>query len=188
MFLDLKQRYEAPAIANAFNLWLDIHAPIDLVFRFLTEESGLNRWWTSRCTSEPKPGGLLHCEWQGKKAITGDAIYRQFEPPHRIVVEWTHNNGEPIRRDGKDPRGMFWPALNIYELALIDGNTTRLHLHDMGLNTTPAFEALRLATQKGWIKTMTSMKKVVEQHYRQKMLARQKRKKVYQKEKPKGEE
>ena len=175
MFLDLRQSYEKPALAQAFNLWVDIHAPIGMVFRFLTEEAGLNRWWTNHCTSEPRPGGRLYCAWESDHELTGEAFFRQFEPPNRLVVEWTHNNGQPINCDGTDPRGMRWPALTIYNLALIHGQITRLHLHDLGIHHGVEYASIREATGVGWVKTMEQLKKVAEQEHRQKMLARQKR-------------
>ena len=170
MLIDSRQSYEKPTLAHAFNLWVDIHAPINTVFNFLTRSDGLSRWWASHCESDPRPGGKLHCSWHGDKPVTGDAIFRQFEPPNRVVLEWTHNNGETILCNATDPRGMRWPALNIFELALMDSALTRVHLHDYGINSQEGYHQIRDATATGWLDTMGRLKKVVEEHYRQSLV------------------
>lgn len=176
MFFSHSHSYETPMLAQAFNLWVDIHAPIELVFQFLTNEQDLNRWWTSRCVSEPIPGGRLQCVWDDRdKQITGEAVYRQFEPPHRLVVEWTYSNGEAIHCNGEDPRGMHWPALNIYELTLLDGCLTRLHLHDMGVGSDPAFATIREATGMGWAGALDRLKKAAEHQHRQRIMDQQRK-------------
>jgi len=168
MFFDPDQKYDQPEIANAFNGWVDIQAPIGKVFRFLTEEDKLSQWWADHCTAEPKPGGRLHYVWDGEKALTGDAVFRQFEPPFRVVIEWTRRNGEPIPRSGDDPRGMRWLPLNIYELAGIEGEATRVHLHDVGLAAGPEYAELRRATEQGWREALARLKKTVERaHWRE---------------------
>ncbi len=167
MFFDPAQKYDRPAVANAFNVWVDILAPIETLFRFLTDENELGRWWANHCTADPRPGGRLHYVWDGEKSMTGDAVFRQFEPPFRVVIEWTHRNGEPIVRDGGDPRGMRWLPLNIFELAPIGGNAVRLHLHDFGIAAGSAHEELRRATEKGWLEAMARLKKAAERaHWR----------------------
>ena len=167
MFLDLNHRYEHPVLAQAFNVWVDIHAPIETVFAFLTEETKLNRWWTSKCTSDPRPGGLLHCVWHNESQITGDAVYRQCEPPTRLVVEWTHSNGELIRGNGDNVRGMRWPALNLYELVQWENNSTRLHVHDFGIDPSARYQQIRKATGHGWIESLALLKQAAELGYRQ---------------------
>ena len=170
MIVDLKQRYEKPLIANAFNIWVDIRAPIRMVFQYLTQAPDLNRWWAWRCRSDPRPGGKLHAVWKAEQEIVGEAVFRQYEPPHRVIWEWTHRNGEPITCDGSDPRGMRWPALNIFELACIDESTTRLHLHDLGIHAAPAYENIRQASQIGWHHALTALKRILEQRHGQRLL------------------
>lgn len=169
MIIDTRQNYAEPTLANAFNLWVDIHAPIAVVFRFLTDERDLARWWCSSATSETRPGGRLHYVWRGESEVTGDAFFRRFEPPNLVTIEWTHHNGSPILSNGEDHRGMVWSPLNIYELALINTNTTRLHLHDIGINSAPQFESLRKASADGWVEAATRLKKVIENYLHDEM-------------------
>ena len=180
MFIDPEQRYEAPVIANAFNVWVDIYAPIELVFRYLTGETELSTWWASKCSADPRPGGKVHFVWEGETMRTGDAIFRQYEPPRRLVVEWTGGDGKPIERDGSDPRGLLWSPLNIYELAMLDGARTRLHLHDTGIRAGEDYADLRLATERGWHDALIRLKRVVETRHSQDLARGMRRSKASQ--------
>jgi len=178
MYSDTDQRYEAPVISNAFNIWIDIHAPIPLVFQYLTREQELSSWWATKCSTEEKPGGKLHFIWDGDKIRTGDAIFRQYEPPDRVVIEWTHSDGQAITRDGSDQRGLLWAPLNIYELAMLDGARTRLHLHDLGIRAGEEYEELRRATQRGWQEALVRLKRVVETRHSQNLARSMRRSKT----------
>ncbi|MDJ0840265.1 MAG: SRPBCC domain-containing protein [Acidobacteriota bacterium] len=175
MLIDLRQSYESPVLSNAFHVWVDISAPIEMIFRYLTQADELSSWWASKCTTEPKPGGRIHYIWDGEIIRTGDALFRQFEPPSKVVIEWTHGDGQPIARDGSDQRGLLWPPLNIFELAMIDANRTRLHLHDLGVLDGEAYEPLRKATGEGWRESMARLKRVVEARHSQELARRMRR-------------
>jgi len=168
MNIDTRQRYEKPVVACGFNAWVDVHAPMDVVFRFLSDEQELRLWWASKCMAEPKAGGKLHFVWVTEEhETTGDAIFRRFEPPNLLQIEWTHQNGEAILCNGEDHRGMLWPALNTYELAQINANTTRVHLHDPGLNSGPEYAPMWQATCDGWGECLSRLKRVVENRQRE---------------------
>lgn len=188
MILDLAQSYETPVLAIGFNLWIDIHAPLEVVFRYLSEERQLERWWCSKASTECRPGGRVHYLWRGESELTGEAYFRNYEPPNRLVLEWTHHNGEPIVCDGKGHRGMKWPPLNIYELAMINGNTTRLHIHDLGISDAAPYLSLRQGTAMGWRETAARLKKIIEQAQKGELKSRLSRKPRRRKEaEPKGE-
>ena len=167
--------YEKPTLARSFNVWVDIHAPIELVFKFLTEETSLNRWWANRCKADPRPGGVLECVWEGETATTGKAIFTRFEPPRHLVIEWIEHDGEAIEGNGSDRRGMRWPARNIFELTLLDGNLTRVYLHDMGIAHGETYASISEATANGWLTMFARLKKVAEQHFRQTIMTRHKK-------------
>jgi len=149
------------------------------VFSFLSEGKSLALWWASKATAEPQAGGKLHFIWDGDRIKTGDAIFRQFEPPCKLVIEWTHSDGEPILCDGGDPRGMHWPALNIYELWQLNGKTTRVQLHDMGISPDAKYAGTYQAARQGWVDALMRLKRVVESQHRQE-LARLMRKREQQ--------
>ena len=169
MLTDPDQRFETPVVTNGFHLWIDIHAPIALVFRYLTGEQELSTWWATKCSAEPRPGGKIHFIWDGDTIRTGDALFRRFEPPNHLVLEWTHRDGQPIDCDGSDPRGLLWRPLNTSDLVMLDGSRTRLHLHDPGLRAGEAYEELRTATETGWRDAVIRLKRVVETRHSQEL-------------------
>lgn len=167
MTLDTRQSYPEPTLAVGYHVWVDISAPIKLVFDFLSRQDALTRWWASTCQSDPRPGGRIHFGWQAERETTGDAIFRRFEPPNLIVWEWTFRNQEPIHCDGSDHRGMRWPALCEFQLATLTNQKTRVHVHDWGVSGNEAHRQVREATQEGWMLAVSRLKKASELAYRQ---------------------
>lgn len=167
MIIDTRQQYQQPTLAVGYHIWVDIRAPIRLVFDCLSKAEALTRWWATACQSEPAPGGNLQFTWRGEHGeTTGDAIFRRFDPPTHITWEWTYRNQSPIQCDGSDHRGMRWPAYCEFELGTLTSGLTRVHLHDWGINGQPAYEAVRTATQEGWVQAMQRLKKLCETAYR----------------------
>lgn len=168
MFLETSQHYNEPVLACAFNVWVDIAAPREMVFRFLSEGHELSQWWATRCVSDPKPGGQLEFVWRGEeRELTGAAYFLRLEPPCDVVWFWTHHNGEAITMDGKGHWGMRWKPINHFHLDLLPNGKTRVHLHDTGIAAGPAFQELRHATQTGWVESMTRLKRTAESHLRE---------------------
>lgn len=167
MLLDWDRKFTEPTVANAFHVWVDIYAPMPLVFAYLSGAKELSTWWASKCESTPEPGGALTFVWEGEVQRSGQAFFRRYEPPNHLTIEWTHADGKPIPKDGSGPRGLTWPALNIYELAMLNDGYTRLHLHDMGLSAGDEFEGLRRATESGWREALVRLKRVVETRHSQ---------------------
>jgi len=166
MRIDQRQTYNQATLAVGYHVWVDIHAPIKLVFDFLSREDALVRWWSTSCHSEPKPGGQVFFEWKAEKETNGQALFKVFDPPNAITWEWTYRNQEPILCDGTDHRGMRWPALCEFELATLSNQKTRVHLHDWGISGELAFGGIRQATQEGWVLAVNRLKKACELAYR----------------------
>ncbi|MCB1043075.1 MAG: SRPBCC domain-containing protein [Acidobacteria bacterium] len=166
MYLLPKQSYGKPVVSRAVNAWVDIQAPAETVFRFLTEDEFLVTWWSTRCVSDPRPGGIVTFEWDGENAMTGEALYRELEWPRRVVLQWTSAQGEPVVSDGSDQRGMRWLPLNIYEIWPLGDGFCRLELHDYGVATDAKYTALYEATCEGWYQSLTRLKKAVEKRTR----------------------
>lgn len=167
MIIDKRQTYDSATLAVGFQVWVDIVAPIELVFNFLSKAEGLTRWWSTSCESEPAPGGHLRFSWDGESKTTGDAVFRHFDPPNRLTWEWTYRNQEPITCNGSDPRGMRWPAFCEFDLATLSNQRTRVHLHDWGIDGGNDYRPVREATREGWIQAMNRLKKVCEMAFRE---------------------
>jgi len=162
MIIDTRLRYPKPTLAKALNLWVDLAAPVHVVFDYLSMADRLNLWWATECYAERRPGGKLEFFWAGENSRSGRAIFRQFEPPHRLVLEWTHSDEDAILGDGSDQRGMLWPAITTYELSQLDGTFTRLYVHDFGINASPDYAELYEATCQGWLDSLERLRRSIE--------------------------
>ena len=74
-----------------------IEAPIDVVWRVVTEPDHLMQWFSSKAELAGRPGG------EGRVSFEqGETYYLQveaFEPPHRFAYRWLHDEGATARPD-----------------------------------------------------------------------------------------
>lgn len=64
---------------------VDIAAPPETVFEYLTTDDGMTAWMGQYADLEPKPGGRFAV------SIAGNPVRGEFlhvEPPNRVVVSW----------------------------------------------------------------------------------------------------
>jgi uncharacterized protein YndB with AHSA1/START domain len=74
-----------------------IEAPIDVVWRVVTEPAHITQWFAGTAELERRPGG------EGRLAFErGETYFLQvetFEPPHRFAYRWLHDGGAKPRPD-----------------------------------------------------------------------------------------
>ena len=71
-----------------------IEAPIDDVWRVLTEPEHIQRWFARECELDSQKGRLTF--------ESGRTFYLHivaFEPPHRFAYRWLHEQGTEARPD-----------------------------------------------------------------------------------------
>lgn len=64
---------------------IEIDAPPDVVFEYLTSDVGMTAWMGQSASLDPRPGGRFAVDIAGY-AVRGR--YLQVEPPNRVVVSW----------------------------------------------------------------------------------------------------
>src|SRR5690625_2400957 len=64
---------------------IDIDAPPEVVFEYLTTDAGMTAWMGQHASLDPRPGGGFAVDIAGY-AIRGE--YLHVEPPTRVVVSW----------------------------------------------------------------------------------------------------
>jgi uncharacterized protein YndB with AHSA1/START domain len=72
-------------MAEPYQTELDIDAPVEDVFRHLTDPACMIRWMGQHATLEPVPGGSFEIDING---VPVRGRYVTVDPPRRIVVTW----------------------------------------------------------------------------------------------------
>ena len=68
-----------------------INAPVDVVYRHLTEVEGLKAWMAIDAVSELTPGGAVKWVYENGAVMIGR--YLELVPPRRIVLSYGWENG-----------------------------------------------------------------------------------------------
>jgi uncharacterized protein YndB with AHSA1/START domain len=72
-------------VADEYSTEIDIAAPVEEVFRHLTDPAAMIRWMGQHAILQPVPGGSFEVDIDG---VPVRGHYRTVEPPHRVVVSW----------------------------------------------------------------------------------------------------
>jgi uncharacterized protein YndB with AHSA1/START domain len=76
---------DSAGVTESFTTELDLPAPIEEVFRHLTDPVAMIRWMGQHARLEPTAGGAFEVDINGVP-IRGS--YLHVEPPRRVVVSW----------------------------------------------------------------------------------------------------
>jgi uncharacterized protein YndB with AHSA1/START domain len=119
-----------------------IDAPVEVVWRTITEPEQISRWFADRVELEAKPGwhGYLGFGDQG-----GPVVVETVDRPRRFSFRWNH----PV-----DEEPVVGNSLLVEFTLAGDGERTRLHVVESGLESLawPAHERQRYAEEhrEGW--------------------------------------
>jgi uncharacterized protein YndB with AHSA1/START domain len=72
-------------VSDSFATELDLPAPIEEVFRHLTDPAAMIRWMGQHATLDPAVGGAFEVDING---IPVRGHYLEIDPPRRVVVSW----------------------------------------------------------------------------------------------------
>ena len=72
-------------MTGSFATELDLPAPIEEVFRHLTDPAAMIRWMGQHATLEPVAGGAFEVDING---VPVRGRYLEIDPPRRVVVSW----------------------------------------------------------------------------------------------------
>lgn len=70
---------------------ISIRAPIDDVYRHLTEAEGLVRWMAVEASADARPGGTLR--WTHENGATMSGRFVELDPPRRLVFTYGWDDG-----------------------------------------------------------------------------------------------
>lgn len=103
-----------------------IDAPIDIVWRTLTEPDQIEKWFAKRAELDCRAGGEGVLEFENTSAAL---VVERVEPPHLFSYRWGHPGGEvPVHGNSM-----------LVEFTLVAENDalTRLRVVETGIDATP---------------------------------------------------
>jgi uncharacterized protein YndB with AHSA1/START domain len=65
---------------------VDIQAPPDRVFELFTDPDELVKWWPDAVTLEPRVGGKMELQFEGRGEVWGEIT--RFEPGRALAFTW----------------------------------------------------------------------------------------------------
>jgi len=72
-------------VTEPFSTELELPAPVEEVFRHLTDPAAMIRWMGQHAVLEPAAGGAFEVDING---VPVRGRYLEVEPPRRVVVSW----------------------------------------------------------------------------------------------------
>lgn len=118
-------------------------APVERVWKAITDPEELGRWFGDRAEVDLRPGGdaAMHWEAHGRYAMRIEEV----QPPHRLVWSWVHEPGVAFEDA---------PATRVeWTLTPADGGGTTLHLRESGFRTDEHQEQNR----EGWAEELAEL-------------------------------
>ncbi|MBD3402681.1 hypothetical protein GF420_07280 [candidate division GN15 bacterium] len=129
-----------------------IDAPIDAVWKALTEAEELVNWFPLTADSKPGVGGFIAGSW-GEGEASGTMPIDIWEPPHRLRTTWTV----------KDEQGNPVVLAQDWELESRGGKTI-VRLVDSGWLEDDSWDDQYDATDRGWDFELGGLKHYLEKH------------------------
>jgi len=123
-------------------------APED-VFRALTDADELTNWFPMQAKSDPREGGTVWMSW-GEDWAAGDATFRAFDPPEKLVI---YSEGA----FGGNPTEQTWTITQ-------DGAETVLHLVHSGFSADASRDDEYDSVRTGWQFELNGLKHYLERH------------------------
>ena len=145
---------------RTFEMFLNIDAPIDAVWRALTEADEITRWFSTSATVEPRPGGTYDISWGGEWNWPMEIA--DWQPPTRLRL--IDRSARPFDVDGQ-PLADAKPVELVLEFTLeSQGNRTSLRLVHSGFGTGANWDEEIDGISHGWPVELRILRHYLEHH------------------------
>ncbi len=107
-----------------------IEAPVDVVWRAVTEPDQISSWFTDTAEIDVRPGGTGTLTWSDRATkqldapITAHIRVETVDEPHTFAFRWMHPDGAPARAGN---------SVLVEFTLTADGGNTRLRVTETGL-------------------------------------------------------
>lgn len=100
-----------------------IQAPVDAVWRIVTEPDQIAQWFSDKAEVDLRPGGSGSLTFE-QHGVIAPFVVEAVEPPHRFAWRWSHPEGS-VPREGNSTLVEF--------LLRAEGDGTRLRIIESGI-------------------------------------------------------
>jgi uncharacterized protein YndB with AHSA1/START domain len=132
-----------------------IDAPIEAVWKAITDAEELTRWFVETAKVEPGVGGSFTISWGG--AESGGSRIEVWEPNQKLRVALKPFDMGPAKYDAASP------IREEYTIERRDGKTV-LRLVESGIPNTPEWDGFYDGTNTGWPQFFRTMRHYLEHH------------------------
>lgn len=129
---------------------VEIDAPVERVWRALTEAAELERWFPLDARVTPGEGGAVWMSWRNEYAAESKIL--EWDPPHRLVTSWGWHEEDVA------------PAQRTEYVLEGKGGRTLVRVTTSGFPTDPSWDGWVEGTVRGWRFELTSLKHYLEHH------------------------
>lgn len=129
---------------------IEIGAPVERVWRALTEAGELERWFPLDAEVEPGPDGRIWMSWGNE--LGGWSPVQVWDPPHHLRVAWVMGEGEDAPAQITD-----------YRLEG-HGDVTTLRVVTSGFPAGASWDDMVEGTRLGWVFELQQLKHYLERH------------------------
>jgi uncharacterized protein YndB with AHSA1/START domain len=138
-----------------------IEAPVEVVWRAVTEPDQISSWFTDAAVIDVREGGEGTLTWTERattKPMTARITVETISPPRTFAFRWAHPDGVEARQDN---------SLLVEFTLLPEGEHTRLRVVEIGLLEMdwPDADKVTYADEhnKGWARHLVSLRDYVVQ-------------------------
>lgn len=127
---------------------IEIDAPVERVWRALTEARELERWFPLEAEVEPGPEGRIWMSWGNELGAWSPV--EVWEAPRHLRVVWASSGDEPVQ-------------ITDYHLEGEDGRT-RLRVVTSGFPADASWDDMVEGTRLGWVFELHQLRHYLERH------------------------
>lgn len=146
---------ERPAGTRAHQHEIVIDAPLEAVWKAITDAEELTRWFVQEASIEPGVGGTLTFSWDG--AEKGQNRIDAWEPNRKLRLTSMPFEMGAAKHDGTTP------MVNEYTLERRDGKTV-LRLVNSGIPNAPEWDGFYDGIDSGWRSFLRTLRHYLEHH------------------------
>ena len=128
---------------------IEIEAPVEAVWKALTDARELERWFPLDARVEPGEGGSIWMSWRNE--YEGESKILKWDPPRHLRTTWEMHEGDQP------------PQVTDYRLESKGGRTI-VRVVTSGFPTDAAWDDWVQGTVDGWAFELRSLKEYLERH------------------------